>query len=132
MSKQRLTSPRARLFVALDLPHSMRSGIEAWGRQELVDPALRPVRPESLHITLTFLGYRPEREIEVIAAAVGESGAPAPLVELSGPVARPARGRPRFFALAAHSPGAEQLQAQLSERLAAARLYEPQKRPFWP
>jgi exopolyphosphatase/guanosine-5'-triphosphate,3'-diphosphate pyrophosphatase len=65
--KERLKSPRARLFVALDLPDQAREGIVAWGREALADPALRPVAPESLHITLAFLGYRPEKEIEEIA-----------------------------------------------------------------
>lgn len=132
MSKERPKSPQARLFVALDLPQPVREGIADWGRGELIDPALRPVRPESLHITVAFLGNRPEQEIEAIAAVVGESGAPAPLVELSGPVARPARGKPRFFALAAHSPGTEAMQVQLSKALAAAHLYKPEKRTFWP
>jgi len=39
MAKERLKSPRARLFVALDLPEAVRTGIAAWGRRELVDPA---------------------------------------------------------------------------------------------
>ena len=67
MAKERLKSPRARLFVALDLPDAMREGIVSWGRRELRDPALRVVPRESLHITLAFLGYRPEKEIERIA-----------------------------------------------------------------
>ena len=45
---------------------------------------------------------------------------------------RPERGRPRLFALPAESPGAVALQAGLEEKLVAARLYEPEKRPFWP
>jgi RNA 2',3'-cyclic 3'-phosphodiesterase len=132
MAKERLKSPRARLFVALDLPEGVRNGLEAWGREALADPALRPVRPENLHITLAFLGYRPEKEIERVAAAVEASVAPAPLIELLEPVARPARGRPRLFALPALSPGAETLQAGLQEGLVGERLYEPEKRPFWP
>ena len=132
VSKEQPKSPQARLFVALDLPSPVRESIADWGKGELVDPALRTVRPESLHITLAFLGNRPEQEIERIATVVGECGAPAPLIELSGPVARPPRGRPRLFALAALSPGAEAMQAQLSEALAAASLYEPEKRAFWP
>jgi 2'-5' RNA ligase len=132
MAKERLKSPRARLFVALDLPEGVRNGLEAWGREALADPALRPVRPENLHITLAFLGYRPEKEIERVAAAVEASVAPAPLIEMLEPVARPARGKPRLFALPALSPGAETLQAGLQEGLVDERLYEPEKRPFWP
>jgi RNA 2',3'-cyclic 3'-phosphodiesterase len=132
MAKERLKSPRARLFVALDLPEAVRAGIEEWAGGALADPALRRVAPESLHITLAFLGFRPEKEIEEIAAVMAESVAPAPLVELLDPVQRPPRGRARLFALPAISPGAEILQAGLQENLVSARLYEPEKRPFWP
>ncbi len=132
MAKERLKSPRARLFVALDLPDAVREGLGSWGREALADPALRPVRAENLHITLAFLGYRPEKEIERVAVVVEESVAPAPLVELLDTVQRPPRGKPRLFALPALSPGTETLQAALQERLVAERLYEPEKRPFWP
>jgi RNA 2',3'-cyclic 3'-phosphodiesterase len=132
VTKERLKSPRARLFVALDLPTAVRSGLGAWGPEALADPALRPVPLENLHVTLAFLGFRPEKDIERVAAVIEASVAPAPLVELLGPVARPARGRPRLFALPVLSPGAEVLQAALQERLVAERLYEPEKRPFWP
>src|SRR6478672_7776939 len=132
MAKQRSKSPRARLFVAVDLPEVVRVGLGTWGREALADPALRRVGTENLHITLAFLGYRAEEDIERIATAVEESIAPAPLVELLDPEPRPPRGRPRLFALPAISPATEALQAPLRERLVAERLYEPEKRPFWP
>ena len=132
MAKERLKSPRARLFVALDLPEAVRARIAAWGRRALVDPALRPVAPESLHITLVFLGWQPEKEIPRLAEIVEAVGGEAPSIQLRGPVQRPERGRPRLFALAAESPGAIALQARLVEKLVEARLYEPEGRPFWP
>ncbi|HET9593539.1 MAG TPA: RNA 2',3'-cyclic phosphodiesterase [Solirubrobacterales bacterium] len=132
MTEEKTKSTRARLFVALDLPEETREGLVAWGREALADPALRPVAPESLHVTLAFLGYRPEQEIEAIAAAVRESVAPAPWVELRGPEQRPPRGRARLYALPVISPGAEALQAGLERRLVEAGFYEPEKRPFWP
>jgi 2'-5' RNA ligase len=61
MAKERLKSPRARLFVALDLPDPVRAGLELWQARELEDEALRPVRPDALHVTLCFLSYHPER-----------------------------------------------------------------------
>lgn len=130
--KERLKSPRARLFVALDLPDELREGIVAWGREALLDPALRPVKPESLHVTLAFLGYRPEKEIDRVAAAVRESAAPAPWVELLDPVQRPPRGRARLFALPVLSPGTEALQAGVQQALVAEGFYKPEKRPYWP
>jgi 2'-5' RNA ligase len=132
VAKERLKSPRARLFVALDLPEKVRNGVVAWGREALGDPALRPVAPESLHVTLAFLGHRPEKEIEQIAAAVRESAAPAPWLELRDPEQRPPRGRARLYALPAISPGTEALQAGLEQRLVNEGFYKPEKRPFWP
>ncbi|HEX6206401.1 MAG TPA: RNA 2',3'-cyclic phosphodiesterase [Solirubrobacterales bacterium] len=132
MAKERSKSPRARLFVALDLPDEIREGVAAWGREELSDPALRPVAPESLHVTLAFLGNRPEGEIESIAAVVGESAGPAPWVELRDPEQRPPRGRARVYALPVLSPGTEALQAGLAHGLEQAGFYQPEERPFWP
>jgi len=121
-----------RLFVALDLPGTVRDGVASWATGALGDPALRPVAPESLHVTLAFLGHRPEAEVDRIGAAVLASAAPAVAVELADPVPRPTRGRPRLFALPARSDGAERLQAGLAARLVAEGFYEPEKRPFWP
>jgi RNA 2',3'-cyclic 3'-phosphodiesterase len=132
VAKEQLKSPRARLFVALDFPDTLREGIIRWGREELADPALRPVSPESLHITLAFLGYRPEKEIEQITEVVRESAGPAPWVELRDPVQRPPRGRARLYALPVVSPGAEALQAGVAQGLAAQGFYKPEERPFWP
>jgi 2'-5' RNA ligase len=132
VAKERLKSPRARLFAALDLPDGIRTGIAAWGREALADPALRPVAPESLHVTLAFLGYRPEKEIERIAAAVAESAGPAPWLELRDPEQRPPRGRARLYALPVVSPGAEALQAGLEQRLVEEGFHQPEKRSFWP
>jgi 2'-5' RNA ligase len=132
VSKEQPKNPRARLFVALDLPKQAREGLVAWGQEALADPALRPVAPESLHITLAFLGSRPEVEVETIAGVVEESAAPAPWVELRDPEPRPARGRARVYALPVISPGTELLQAGLKQRLVDGGFYEPEKRPFWP
>lgn len=132
MAKERLKSPRARLFVALDLPDGVKEAIEAWGSEELTDPALRPVPREALHITFAFLGYRAEKEIPRLAEIVTASRRPAPLLELRDPTAKPSLRRARLFALPALAPEAVSLQAELGERLVAERLYEPEKRPFWP
>jgi 2'-5' RNA ligase len=132
VSKERPKSPRARLFVALDLPASLRDGIVAWGSSELRDPALRVVAPEALHITLAFLGYLPEREIERLGEIVSGLGAAAPTVRMEDPVAKPSLRRARLFALPAAAPAAFPLQRELEQKLTAERLYEPERRPFWP
>ncbi|MGH2984539.1 MAG: 2'-5' RNA ligase family protein, partial [Solirubrobacterales bacterium] len=99
MAKERLKSPRARLFVALDLPRELREGLVAWQERELTDPALRPVRPEYLHMTLVFLGYHPEKQIERIAETALGVDIPAPQVKLEPePIGVPRGKRPRLFA----------------------------------
>ena len=123
---------RQRLFVALDLPESVRAGLGAWGERELIDPALRPVRPDSLHVTLVFLGHREAAEVERVAAAVRASAGPVPLLKLEDPIALPRRKRASLFALPAPSPAIGDLQRGLLERLVAAGLHEPEERDFWP
>ncbi len=118
--------------MALDLPDEVRDGVVAWGRRELGDPALRVVAPESLHVTLAFLGYLPEREITRMGEIVAGLGATAPTLGLGDPLAKPSLRRARLFALPAISPGAAALQQELERKLGAARLYEPEKRSFWP
>jgi RNA 2',3'-cyclic 3'-phosphodiesterase len=133
MAKQRLKSPRARLFVALDLPADVRAGLVDWQRTALADPALRPVRPEALHMTLVFLGYQAEKDAKAIAKAAFDVNSQAPAVELaSEPVGVPRGKRPRLISLAANSVETVELQRQVEERLVEGRFYEPEKRPFWP
>lgn len=120
------------MFIALDLPQELREGIVGWGRGELRDPVLRVVAPESLHVTLAFLGYLPEGEIARLGEIVDGLKASAPMLRLADPVAKPSLRRARLFALPAIAPAATPLQRELGQRLVAARLYEPEKRPFWP
>ena len=120
------------MFVALDLPEFVRRDIATWGETALADPALRPVSVESLHVTLAFLGNRPADDVERIAEAMEEAADRPVLMELGGPVGRPARGRPRLVALPVLHGPVPGLQERLSEVLSCERLYEPEKRPFWP
>ena len=133
MAKQRLKSPRARLFLALDLPQDVRAGLVAWQQTALADPALRVVRPEALHMTLVFLGYQNEKDAKEIAKAAFNTDAAAPAVELATePVGVPGGKRPRLIALAAHSEETVALQAQMEARLVESGFHESEKRAFWP
>jgi 2'-5' RNA ligase len=133
VAKQRLKSPRARLFVALDLPQDVRAGLVDWQRTALADPALRVIRPEALHMTLVFLGYQAEKDVKAIAKAAFDVNAHAPAVELaSEPVGVPRGKRPRLIALAANSDETVGLQKEIESRLVEAGFYKPEKRPFWP
>jgi 2'-5' RNA ligase len=128
--------PRARMFVALDLPAGARSALAGW-RDRLVDGRrdLRPVRAEALHVTLVFLGWQDEKAAVAIAsAAFGAcSGLPAARLRAGGVRPLPPRD-PRLFALDLHDEHehAVAVQAAISGALEAGRWYRPEKRPFWP
>jgi len=132
VAKERLKSPRVRLFVALDLPDDVRFEIEAWQARECIDEALRPIAPKALHMTLCFLGWRPEKAVPEIATIVtGVKPHPVPMSLEPDP--SPIKGRrPGLFALDAPSEAATELQGELEARLAERRFYKPEKRPFWP
>jgi RNA 2',3'-cyclic 3'-phosphodiesterase len=133
VAKQRLKSPRARLFVALDLPDRVRDGLAAWQRVELEPlPTLRSLSPQALHVTLAFLGHHPEKRIPRLGEILERHEVSAPTLRfLPEPVPVP-KSRPRLFAAAAESEGTVALQARLEEDLVAERFYVPEKRPFWP
>jgi 2'-5' RNA ligase len=128
--------PRARLFVALDLPPARREAIAAWRDRAMGSRGeLRPVAPDALHVTLCFLGWRAEADAPRIAAIAfhAAAGCSAPRLAPLGLVVVPPR-RPRLFALDLDDEGgaATALQSAVAAALATAGLYEPETRPFWP
>ncbi len=62
---------------------------------------LRVVPMRNLHVTLAFIGDRPESDIPVLAAALRESAAPPTGLSTGAPVWLPRR-RPRALALEIH------------------------------
>jgi len=131
-----VSGPRARLFLALDLPEPARASLVAW-RDTLVSGRsdLRPVRPESLHVTLVFLGWQDESAVSKIVDAAFSSlsvGSPPRLTPM-GVRSLPPRN-PRLIALDLEDEGgrATALQASASAALEAGGWYRPEKRPFWP
>jgi 2'-5' RNA ligase len=131
-----VSGPRARMFVALDLPTAPRAALASW-RDDLIAGRgeLRPVREESLHVTLVFLGWQDEQAAERIAAAAFEACAGMPAARLRAGAVRPLPPRaPRLFALDLEDEEdrAGKVQAAVSQALEAGRWYRPEKRPFWP
>lgn len=128
MSTSGSVEPRVRLFLALRLPEPVVAALVAWQERELRE---RIVAPENLHVTLAFLGSRPEREL------------PAIVDELRG-AARSAR-RPRFavtgyretrsvgmLVLADEDGRAAALAADVHERLERLGVYRREARPWLP
>jgi 2'-5' RNA ligase len=119
------------LFVALELPDWVREELGRWQRRALADPVLRAPASETLHVTLCFLGYVAERRVEEVTAIVrGLRPRPVEMRFEAEPVAVP-RNRPRLYAADAPSEAADELAADVCGRLAEARLYQPERRPFW-
>jgi len=114
-------SSAPRLFLAAELPFSLRRALAPVLRQLAgLDPELRPVRADGLHVTLRFLGRV-------------EAGAEAPIHALAGRVASetntfalslegmgtfPGRSRPRVL-WAGVGEGRQEL-SRLAEALGAA------------
>lgn len=134
MSKPRLGSPRIRAFIALDLPAGVREQLADWQQRELVDPALRVVAAQNLHLTLVFLGFIAEKRIPEVAAIVHAIDSTGPELELQPfPVGKGGgRKRPGLFTIPARADEVVALQADLQRELVAERLYKPERRPFWP
>lgn len=118
-----------RLFVALDLPEAARQALAALRP----DPAVwRPVAPESLHVTLAFLGSRAPEDVAMIEPVVAaEAGGVAPRLAFGELLLLPPRhARVLTVALEDRSGLLGALQARVSGALAAAGVYTPEKCPF--
>jgi RNA 2',3'-cyclic 3'-phosphodiesterase len=123
----------ARLFVALELPSEAREALVRWRSSVAGEAAgLRLVRPEDLHVTLCFLGSRPEDEIDAIAGACGVVAGEHVVDSAFGEALwLPAR-RPRVLAVALSDPDGmiARVQSVLSDALVAGGWYAPESRPF--
>jgi 2'-5' RNA ligase len=121
-----------RLFVALDLPEAAVRALAAF-RDATADAAVwRPLADASLHVTLAFLGHRPEEDVaEVGAVLAGLEAREPPALALGAALLLPPR-RARVLTVALEDPsgGLAALQAEVSAALAEAGVYEPEARPF--
>ena len=126
------SSDRAlRLFVALELPDAARSALVAY-RDAAADPDIwRPVADEALHLTLAFLGRRPAGDVTIVSAVLHEAAEQAPRLILRDALLLPPR-RARVLCASLDDPDGTltALQSRVSDGLAAAGVYAPEKRPF--
>ena len=126
-----MSSQPRRLFVALELPPAARDALAAF-RDAAADPAVwRPVPLEALHLTLAFLGRRPAEDVAVVGQVLEAAAGPAPRLVLAGALLLPPRRARVLCAALDDSDGTlAELQSRVSDGLAAAGVYVPEKRPF--
>jgi 2'-5' RNA ligase len=123
-----------RLFVALDLPGAAVGALAAFRAAAADEAVWRPLGDDTLHVTLAFLGYRPEDDVAAVAGVLGglRGHAPPALSLGAALLLPPRRARVLAVALVDASGALGALQAQLAAALAAAGVYEPEARPFRP
>ena len=74
-----------RLFVALDIDEAIRERIRGFVNDlRALAPNVRWISPESLHITLKFIGEQPESKLSAIEAALAKVAAPSMRTSFSG------------------------------------------------
>jgi 2'-5' RNA ligase len=133
MAEQRDPERPLRLFVALDLPPDAREVLAALGAA--ADPDhWRALAPETLHVTLAFLGSRPAGDVATIEPIVAaHDGGRAPRLALKRVLGLPPR-RARVLTVELEDLDGTlgDLQGRLSDQLAAAGVYTPEARPFRP
>jgi 2'-5' RNA ligase len=84
-----------RLFIAVHLPTELTD--RAAALLPAAVPAVKRVRPEQMHLTLAFLGWIPDEQLDAVnsAAQAAAAGHRAFELTLSGAGRFPASGRPR-------------------------------------
>ncbi len=113
----------------------MVEALDGWGRAAAGSrEGLRALPAASLHLTLAFLGERPEEEAEAIGAAVLACAAPVPALELGEPAWLPSARRPGVLAVdVVDGAGAcARLQAAVSAALVGLGAFEADRRRFRP
>ena len=126
-----------RLFVALEPPAGVRHALAAWACSAVGDdPELRLVDPAALHLTLAFLGERPDADVALLAPELARAlgrAVPPRDVHVLAPLWLAPR-RPHVLTAAVADPSG--LLAALQERVAGACRravgWEPELRAFRP
>lgn len=108
-----------RLFVAIDIADEIRSALaDACAKLKPAAPDARWVRPESLHLTLKFIGEQPEERVEAIRAALAAARVPAAFrLGLYGLHFFPQRRSPRVLAVFLNGEKGHPEMAELAKQI---------------
>ena len=124
-----------RLFLALNLPEAVREAVFAAAAPlRLAAPDLAWVPAERLHLTVKFLGERPESDVEPLVTGVGPAVARTRelSVALGGVGAFPRMRRPRVLWLGVQPDPRLELLHHDVEAACAALGHAVEGRPFRP
>ena len=129
--------PRTRTFIAVDLSPEIRDAAVAL--QQVLEKSGALVKwsaPETMHVTLLFLGEVDDRELHAVCRAVREVAAAEPAFPLrvSGVGAFPTPRRPKIL-WAGITEGAEELRrlyGRLEEKLLDLGCYRKEERGYTP
>jgi 2'-5' RNA ligase len=131
----------ARLFVAVDPPAEVRAQMVAWalnaaaGVGSRADDrgarSLRVLEPETLHLTLCFLGNRPVHEIEAIGSTLSAWDTDLGELSVGAPLWLPPR-RPHALAVEIRDPagGLTRLHESVTRAISQVTAWEPERRRF--
>ena len=126
-----------RLFVAAEPPAGVRDALAGWAQAAVgEDPDLRLVAAPALHLTLAFLGERPDGEVAVLAPELARAlsrATPPRDAHVLEPLWLAPR-RPHVLTVGVADPGG--LLTALQEAVVAACTraiaWEPERRAFRP
>jgi RNA 2',3'-cyclic 3'-phosphodiesterase len=127
---------RIRLFCALSLPDEIVDAVLDWQAElpkgvGLPDGRFRPVPPDSLHVTLAFLGHRPRRDVEPVAAELEAAARSAGSIRLAVRGYRETRSV-GMLVLDDAGGAAAALAADVHARLERLGVYMPERRRWLP
>lgn len=129
--------PRTRTFIGVDIGDAIRASATALQKELAKTGAtVKWVTPESMHVTLLFLGEVDDRELHAVCKAVKEAAATEPpfALRVSGVGAFPTPRRPKIL-WAGITDGAEPLQrlnVALEERMLDLGCYRKEERGYTP
>jgi RNA 2',3'-cyclic 3'-phosphodiesterase len=122
-----------RLFVALDIDQQIRDRIASFmNEMRGLAPAVRWVQPESLHVTLKFIGERPDATVKDVENALRGISAKPFQLSFRGAGFFPTAKSARVFWLGIHADTAFAELAVQIERSFVPLGVEAEKRAFSP
>jgi len=122
-----------RVFVAVDIDEQIRTRIATFMQGVAgFAPDARWVRPESLHVTLKFIGEKPETEVQAITKALGEVRGQSMQITMRGYGFFPTLRSPRVFWIGIEAGPELKALANAVDNATAALGIPLEDRPFNP